>query len=85
MTAAAARGFRRGVRAQPDACDRRVAHRPLSRLLFALGIRHVGVHAAQVLAREFVRWTRCMAGGHRTLAAVHGIGLVTAAGGSTRS
>jgi DNA ligase (NAD+) len=53
--------------------------RPLSRLLFALGIRHVGVHAAQVLAREFHSMAALMAAEPARLAAVHGIGDTTAA------
>jgi DNA ligase (NAD+) len=53
--------------------------RPLSRLLFALGIRHVGVHAAQVLAREFHTMQGLMAADTVRLAAVHGIGETTAA------
>jgi DNA ligase (NAD+) len=52
---------------------------PLSRLLFALGIRHVGVHAAQVLAREFRTMTALMDADVDAMAAVHGIGATTAA------
>ncbi|HEX6308269.1 MAG TPA: NAD-dependent DNA ligase LigA [Longimicrobiales bacterium] len=52
--------------------------RPLSRLLFGLGIRHVGSHAAQVLAREFRTMDALMAADVSALAAVHGIGLTTA-------
>jgi DNA ligase (NAD+) len=51
---------------------------PLSRLLFALGIRHVGQHAAQVLAREFGTLDRLLAAGVEELVAVHGIGSTTA-------
>jgi DNA ligase (NAD+) len=40
-------------RGEPDRGDRRVKAQPLSRLLFALGIRHVGAQAAQLLARRF--------------------------------
>lgn len=53
--------------------------RPLSRLLFALGIRHVGQHAAQVVAREFGTMDGVLAGTQEQFAAVHGIGLTTAA------
>lgn len=53
--------------------------RPLSRLLYALGIRHVGTHAARVLAREFVTIDRLMNATTDELAAVHGIGRTTAA------
>lgn len=51
---------------------------PLSRLLFALGIRHVGQHAAQVLARAFVTMEALTAASAEDLAAVHGIGGTTA-------
>lgn len=52
--------------------------RPLSRLLFALGIRHVGSHAAQILARELRTMDALQRADTDTLAAIHGIGLVTA-------
>ena len=52
--------------------------RPLSRLLFGLGIRHVGVHAAQVLAREFHTMQMLMEADVTAMAAVHGIGTTTA-------
>jgi DNA ligase (NAD+) len=52
--------------------------RPLSRLLFGLGIRHVGVHAAQVLAREFRTMRALMEAEVEALAGVHGIGRTTA-------
>jgi DNA ligase (NAD+) len=52
--------------------------RPLSRLLFGLGIRHVGVHAAQVLAREFRTMSALMDADVPAMAAVHGIGSTTA-------
>jgi len=47
---------------------------PLSRLLNALGIRHVGENTAQLLARHFVTMERLMAAGEEEIAAVHGIG-----------
>jgi DNA ligase (NAD+) len=53
--------------------------RPLSRLLFALGVRHVGAHAAQVLARHFRTLDRLLAATEDELAGVHGIGRTTAA------
>jgi DNA ligase (NAD+) len=53
--------------------------RPLSRLLFALGIRHVGEHAALVLARHFGTLDRLLAAPTEVVAAVHGIGDTTAA------
>jgi DNA ligase (NAD+) len=52
--------------------------RPLSRLLFGLGIRHVGAHAAQVLAREFRTMAALREADVAALAAVHGIGATTA-------
>lgn len=51
---------------------------PLSRLLFALGIRHVGESAAQLLARHFHSLDRLRAAGIEKMAAVHGIGETTA-------
>lgn len=51
---------------------------PLSRLLFALGVRHVGSHAAQTFAREFVTMEALLAAGAEAFAAVHGIGQTTA-------
>jgi DNA ligase (NAD+) len=51
---------------------------PLSRLLFALGIRHVGQHAAQVLARSSDMDALLDATRRRDFAAVHGIGATTA-------
>ncbi len=50
---------------------------PLSRLLFALGVRHVGTHAAQVLARTFVTMDALLDAGEDAFAAVHGIGETT--------
>jgi DNA ligase (NAD+) len=51
---------------------------PLSRLLFALGVRHVGQHAAQVLARAFGTLDALLAADADAFAAVHGIGRTTA-------
>jgi DNA ligase (NAD+) len=51
---------------------------PLSRLLFALGIRHVGQHAAQLLARSFPTMDALRAASAADLEAVHGIGGTTA-------
>ena len=51
---------------------------PLSRLLFGLGIRHVGAHAAELLAREFHSMDALMVAGLERLQAVHGIGDTTA-------
>ena len=52
--------------------------RPLSRLLFALGIRHVGAHAAQVLARHYGNLDALVQAGASDYATVHGIGQTTA-------
>jgi DNA ligase (NAD+) len=51
---------------------------PLSRLIFALGIRHVGQHAAQLVAREFGTMDRLLEAKPEQLDAVHGIGGITA-------
>lgn len=51
---------------------------PLSRLLFALGIRHVGATAAQLLARRFGSMQALIEAGEEEYAAVHGIGQTTA-------
>ncbi len=53
--------------------------RPLSRLLFALGIRHVGQTAAQLLARRFGTMDALMEASRDEIARVHGIGDTTAA------
>jgi DNA ligase (NAD+) len=52
--------------------------RPLSRVLYALGIRHAGTHAATVLAKRFVTAEALMEASPEDLAAVHGIGATTA-------
>lgn len=51
---------------------------PLSRLLFALGIRHVGAQAAQLLARQFGNMDALMSATPEQLAAVRGIGDIIA-------
>ena len=51
---------------------------PLSRLLFALGVRHVGTTAAQLLARQFRTMAGLMQASTAELEAVHGIGGTTA-------
>lgn len=48
--------------------------RPLSRLLFALGIRHVGEHTARLLARRFASLDELAASGRDSLLAIHEIG-----------
>jgi DNA ligase (NAD+) len=52
--------------------------RPLSRLLFGVGIRHVGVQAAQLLARHFGTLEALMAATPAALGAVRGIGAIIA-------
>ena len=54
-------------------------NRPLSRLLYALGIRHVGSHAAQILARHYGSLETLVQGTVDDYATVHGIGRTTAA------
>src|SRR5688500_473080 len=51
---------------------------PLSRLLFGLGIRHVGSTAAELLAREFHDMDALRSAAEERVAAVHGIGDVMA-------
>ncbi len=53
--------------------------RPLSRLLFALGIRHIGAHAAQILARHYGTLKALVQADAADYATVHGIGDTTAA------
>jgi DNA ligase (NAD+) len=52
--------------------------RPLSTLLFALGIRHVGSTVAKLLARRFGSLERLMEAGEEEIAAVEGVGPVIA-------
>lgn len=56
---------------------------PLSRLLFALGIRHVGAQAAQLLARQFGSLDALMAASEAELGAVRGIGAIIASSVAT--
>lgn len=51
----------------------------LHRLIFALGIRHVGEHAARVLARRFGSLDELAAADEDTLTAIHEIGEVMVA------
>lgn len=53
--------------------------RPLSLLLTALGIPHVGQQAAQILARRFHRMDRLAQAAEEDLAVIHGIGPTIAA------
>ncbi len=52
---------------------------PLSRLLFGLGIRHVGAGAAELLARDMGSLDTLMAATEEQVAAIHGIGPIIAA------
>jgi DNA ligase (NAD+) len=52
---------------------------PLSRLLFALGIRHVGSHAAQLIARTYGSLDAVLSASEEEIASIHGIGHTTAA------
>lgn len=52
--------------------------KPLSRVLFALGIRHVGSQAAQLLARHFGSMNALSSASTESLAEIHGIGDVIA-------
>lgn len=52
----------------------RSKHRPLSRLLYALGIRHVGEHMAKVLARQFGSLEELEKASREELMAVHEVG-----------
>ncbi|GMV11017.1 MAG TPA: NAD-dependent DNA ligase LigA [Gemmatimonadaceae bacterium] len=51
---------------------------PLSRLLFGLGIRHVGATAAELLARHFGSMSALMGAPEEEVARVHGIGTIIA-------
>ena len=52
---------------------------PLDRFLYALGIRHVGEHLAQILADRFRTVEAMLAASEEDLLAVHGIGPEVAA------
>ena len=52
---------------------------PLSRLLFALGIRHVGGEGAKVLAASFGTMDTLMAASEEQIAAIDGVGSIIAA------
>jgi len=52
--------------------------RPLSRLLFALGIRHVGQHTGEVLAAHYGEVDRLMAASVEELQEIYDIGAVVA-------
>jgi len=61
-----------------DAIDRS-RQRPLARLVFGLGIRHVGEHVARLLAEHFGSIDRLQAASEEELAAVPGVGPQIAA------
>lgn len=52
--------------------------RSLARLVYALGIRHIGEHSAEVLASHFGTMEKLQAANVEELAAVHEIGITTA-------
>ena len=52
--------------------------RPLSRLIYALGIRHVGVSTAQLLARHFGTIDALANASAEEMAEIHGVGEVVA-------
>ena len=63
---------------EPRGGDRRLERPPLSNLLTALGIRHVGGTAAVALASAFGDLDRLMAATEEELASLEGIGTVIA-------
>ncbi len=52
--------------------------RPLSRLLFGLGIRHVGERSAEILAQHFHTLDKLIAAKQEDMGSIHEIGLVIA-------
>jgi DNA ligase (NAD+) len=52
----------------------RSKHTTLPRFLYALGIRHVGEHVAQVLARHYPHWQDLQRASYEELQAIHEIG-----------
>ena len=52
--------------------------RALNRLIFALGIRHVGVHTSEILAEHFRSLDSLMAASEEDLSKIHEVGLATA-------
>jgi DNA ligase (NAD+) len=52
----------------------RSKHTTLPRFLYALGIRHVGEHVAQVLARHYPQWQDLQRASYDELQAIHEIG-----------
>jgi DNA ligase (NAD+) len=52
--------------------------RPFTRLVFGLGIRHIGIHAARLLVQAFGTWERLTAAPGEEIAAIPGVGQVVA-------
>jgi DNA ligase (NAD+) len=52
--------------------------RPFARLLFGLGIRHIGIHAARLLVQAFGSWERLATTPTEKVAETHGVGPVVA-------
>ena len=52
----------------------RSKHTTLPRFLYALGIRHVGEHVAEVLAREYPEWQALRQAAYEELQGIHEIG-----------
>jgi DNA ligase (NAD+) len=52
----------------------RSKHTTLPRLFYALGIRHVGEHVAEVLAREYLGWQELQQVAYEELQGIHEIG-----------
>ncbi|MFO7652079.1 MAG: NAD-dependent DNA ligase LigA [bacterium] len=52
--------------------------RPFARVLYGLGIRHVGVHAARLLVAQFGSMAALMSAGRAAIAEVNGVGDVVA-------
>jgi len=52
--------------------------RPFTRLLFALGIRHIGIHAARLLVQAFGSWDQLAATPAEQVAATPGVGPAVA-------
>jgi DNA ligase (NAD+) len=52
--------------------------RPFTRLLFGLGIRHIGIHAARLLAQAFGSWERLAEATTEKVAETSGVGPVVA-------
>uniref|UniRef100_A0A7C4GCM9 DNA ligase n=1 Tax=candidate division WOR-3 bacterium TaxID=2052148 RepID=A0A7C4GCM9_UNCW3 len=52
--------------------------RPFARVLYALGVRHVGIHSARLLVRHFGSMKRLQAAGEQDVAQVPGVGPAVA-------